>query len=68
MKYIVKINNKSQKNIEKMPVNVGKLMALLICDLSVKGPIQKEWNNFSRLGENKFHCHFELSLGGLLAL
>lgn len=51
------INKKSQKNIEKMPSGIKDVMAFLIEDLTNKGPILKDWANFSKLEDNKYHCH-----------
>jgi len=55
--YKVLINNKSKKSIEKMPAVIKDMLVLLIDDLKNKGPILKEWANFSRLEESKYHCH-----------
>lgn len=55
--FIVLINKSSQKNIEKMPLLIRDMTALLIEDLKNKGPVLKYWANFSRLEEGKYHCH-----------
>ena len=57
MEYKVKIKQKVNKGLNKLPNNVLKLFFLLIEDLKADGPIQKSWQNFSSLGENKYHCH-----------
>jgi mRNA-degrading endonuclease RelE of RelBE toxin-antitoxin system len=46
MKYRVKIKKKVNRGLKKLPVNVQKLLFLLIEDLKADGPIQKSWNNF----------------------
>lgn len=34
---------------------------MLVNDLIEKGPVQKEWPNFSPLGKNTYHCHLSYS-------
>ena len=57
MQYRVKIKKKANRGLRKLPVNVRKLLFLLIEDLKADGPIQKSWNHFSPLGDDKYHCH-----------
>ena len=40
-----------------MPIKIQNKLAILIDDLEEKGPVQKEWKNFSSLGKNEYHCH-----------
>ena len=47
MQYKVKIKKKANRGLRKLPVNVQKLLFLLIEDLKADGPIQKSWNNLS---------------------
>jgi mRNA-degrading endonuclease RelE of RelBE toxin-antitoxin system len=57
MKYEVKIKKKIIRRLTKLPLNVQKLLFLLIEDLKSDGPVQKSWNNFSPLEADKYHCH-----------
>ena len=57
MQYRVKIKKKANRGLKKLPANVQKLLFLLIEDLKADGPIQKSWDNFSPLGDDKYHCH-----------
>ena len=57
MQYKVKIKKKANRGLKKLPTNVQKLLFLLIEDLKADGPIRKDWNNFSPLGDCKYHCH-----------
>jgi mRNA-degrading endonuclease RelE of RelBE toxin-antitoxin system len=57
VQYKVTIKKKANRGPKKLPVNVRKLLFLLIEDLKADGPIQKSWNNFSPLGDDKYHCH-----------
>ncbi|RLB78767.1 MAG: hypothetical protein DRH24_13875, partial [Deltaproteobacteria bacterium] len=48
---------KVNRGLKKLPTNVQKLLFLLVEDLKADGPIQKSWDNFSPLGNDKYHCH-----------
>ena len=57
MPYEVKIKKKVARGLNKLPMNARKLLFLLVEDLKADGPIQKTWNNFSPLGDSRYHCH-----------
>jgi len=57
MEFEVRIKKKVARGLQKLPKDVQKLLFLLIADLQVDGPIQKSWQNFSRLAEDRYHCH-----------
>jgi len=57
MQYEVKIKKKAIRRLKKLPQNVQKLLFLLVEDLKADGSIQKSWQNFSSLGDDKYHCH-----------
>ena len=44
-----------------MPIREQKRFANLVEDLERKGPIRSEWPNFSKLGEQQYHCHLSYS-------
>ena len=52
---------KVEKRVMKMPRAQQVLFANLVDDLRTKGPIRKEWRNFSRLSINEYHCHLSHS-------
>ena len=52
---------KVEKSVTKMPRREQILFANLVEDLQRKGPIRKEWRNFSKLSENEYHCHLSYS-------
>ena len=57
MQYKVKIKKKALRGLAKLPISVRKLLFLLVEDLKADGPIQKTWDNFSPLGDDRYHCH-----------
>jgi len=61
VKWRVFYRKKVQKAVVKMPLREQKRFANLVEDLERKGPIQSEWPNFSKLGEQEYHCHLSYS-------
>jgi len=59
--YKVSVKKKTCKSIEKAPMTVQILFDELVKDLKDKGPIQSEWPNYSKLSENRYHCHLNYS-------
>ena len=55
--YEVIIKRKTLKGMRRMPEPIQKKMANLVEDLRDKGPIRKDWPNFSKLGKDQYHCH-----------
>jgi hypothetical protein len=58
MAYVLKVKNRVYKNIERLPVPVQEKLKTLLDVLiksGTKGAIG--WQNFSKLGENQYHCH-----------
>jgi mRNA-degrading endonuclease RelE of RelBE toxin-antitoxin system len=55
--YEVVIKKTALRNLRKMPEQIQKKMANLVEDLRNQGPIRSEWPNFSKLGEDRYHCH-----------
>ncbi|WP_010253161.1 hypothetical protein [Treponema primitia] len=55
--YTVTVRKKVLKKLAKAPEAVKILFRQLAQDLKGKGPIQKEWPNYSKLSEKSYHCH-----------
>ena len=53
----VQIKRKLLRNVESLPENVQLKFAALKVDLESTGPVQTSWQNYSKWGENKYHCH-----------
>ena len=60
-KYKVFWKNRVKKRIEKCPAYVQKKFKLLVEDLCARGAILPEWDRFSALGKNFYHCHLDYS-------
>ena len=57
MRYEVKMSNKFDKIIRQMPSNARETLYRLIEDIKASGPVQSGDHNYSKLGENTYHCH-----------
>jgi mRNA-degrading endonuclease RelE of RelBE toxin-antitoxin system len=55
--YHVVIKKKVQKGFKKLPKNVLNKFFILAEQLKEQGPVTNNWRNFSKLGENEYHCH-----------
>ncbi|EKD28617.1 MAG: putative cytosolic protein [uncultured bacterium] len=60
-KYNVTIKKNILKKLNKLPENIQDKLFILAEDLKDKGPLAKDWPNFSPLGEEKYHCHLGYS-------
>ncbi|HPQ44239.1 MAG TPA: cytotoxic translational repressor of toxin-antitoxin stability system [Syntrophales bacterium] len=47
------------KQVRKLPVTVQNLLIALKRDMEEYGPIRGNWPNFSRLQDNRYHCHLK---------
>jgi mRNA-degrading endonuclease RelE of RelBE toxin-antitoxin system len=61
MPYTVITSKQAEKKIAKAPERIRQSFALLIDDLAERGPIRKDWPNFSALGHDLYHCHLARS-------
>ena len=51
------MSGKFDKVIRQMPSNARETLYRLINDIKATGPVQPRYHNYSRLGENTYHCH-----------
>jgi mRNA-degrading endonuclease RelE of RelBE toxin-antitoxin system len=58
MEYTVVVKKKVSKNIPKLPPPyIQKKFIQLVKDLKDKGARQPGWPNYSKLENDKYHCH-----------
>lgn len=55
--YEVRVKNSVRKSVVKMPKNERERFAALLAALSVTGPVQPSFMNYSKLGPDNYHCH-----------
>lgn len=61
MRWRVYYRRRVEKRVRKTPRREQVLLANLIEDLELKGPIRREWRNFSKIAEDEYHCHLSYS-------
>ncbi len=59
MTWTVKIMRRALKQVDRLPVKVRESLADLIRDMEFHGPVRGNWPNYSRLSENRHHCHIK---------
>jgi mRNA-degrading endonuclease RelE of RelBE toxin-antitoxin system len=53
----VTIKKKVEKKLKKLPPDIGQRLFALVQDLETDGPVQSKWQNYSKLGGDRHHCH-----------
>jgi mRNA-degrading endonuclease RelE of RelBE toxin-antitoxin system len=48
-----------KKLVRKFPRPLLEIFYALIKDISLHGPIRGNWPNYSKLGNNRHHCHLK---------
>ena len=57
-----KVSIKHEKKVvPKLPKFIKELLAELVAELEKEGPYQIEWQSYSPLGKDHFHCHLNRS-------
>ncbi len=51
------IRRKLERRISGYPERIQTLYMTLKNDLTLDGPEQPSWPNYSKLGPNEYHCH-----------
>jgi len=59
--YEIRVVKKVQKNLFKLPENIRERFMVLAEELRDRGPIAHGWPNYSKLGDNRYHCHLTRS-------
>ncbi|MCX5823383.1 MAG: cytotoxic translational repressor of toxin-antitoxin stability system [Deltaproteobacteria bacterium] len=59
MIWTVKIMRRALKQVDRLPVKGRESLADLIRDMELHGPVRGNWPNYSRLSENRHHCHIK---------
>jgi mRNA-degrading endonuclease RelE of RelBE toxin-antitoxin system len=58
MRFTVVLKKSEKKKLSKLPVQIQQRFEALTMTLRDGGPAgPHNWSNYSKLGENKYHCH-----------
>lgn len=55
----VRFTSRAEKQLKKLPIKVKEIVALLVVDIELSGPIRGNWANYSKLQKNEHHCHLK---------
>ncbi len=59
MTWSVTFTGNARKQKEKLPERIRELLFQLAKDIETSGPVRGDWPNYSRLGNNRHHCHLK---------
>jgi mRNA-degrading endonuclease RelE of RelBE toxin-antitoxin system len=59
MAWIVNFSKKVVKQYDALPRVVQDRMNLLAAEIETLGPVRGNWKNYSKLGNQKHHCHIK---------
>ena len=59
MGWTVVIQKRARKQIQDLPQPVYDTLFLLVTDIQQSGPVQGQWPNYSKLSDNRHHCHIK---------
>ena len=59
MKFEIKVKKKLERQIKKLPLNVRKVLFVLLEEITQLGPKRTNWKNYSKLGNKEHHCHLK---------
>ena len=59
MNWTVKIHRKAEKQVVSLSRKVAEKLQFLIADIVLNGPVRGTWPNYSKLPDNRHHCHLK---------
>lgn len=57
MEWRVDYSKKVEKQLRALPTKVQGMVQTLRREMELTGPSRGNWPNYSKLGENRHHCH-----------
>jgi mRNA-degrading endonuclease RelE of RelBE toxin-antitoxin system len=57
MSWTVTFTSRAARQAGRLPKREKDLLALLVRDLELRGPVVPDWRNYSKLGPSLYHCH-----------
>ena len=59
MPWIVTYSRQAEKQRGKLPERIRGILNALILEIMAYGPVRGTWLNYSKLGDNRHHCHLK---------
>ena len=48
-----------RQRLKKLPKSIDEIFQLLLAELGLSGPVQKDWPHYGKLQEDCYHCHLQ---------
>lgn len=59
MTWQVTLHPRVQKKLPELPARIRDVLALLVKDMRMSGPVRGDWANYGKLGKGLHHCHIK---------
>jgi hypothetical protein len=59
MAWTVTIHRRAQAKIATLPQRVQASLVTLLREIELQGPVRGNWPNYSKLGNDRHHCHLK---------
>jgi mRNA-degrading endonuclease RelE of RelBE toxin-antitoxin system len=59
MIWTVTLSPKVHKSLKNLPQPIRERLAVLVQDITYRGPVRGEWLNYSKLEKDIHHCHLK---------
>ncbi|HBT88855.1 MAG TPA: cytotoxic translational repressor of toxin-antitoxin stability system [Desulfobacter sp.] len=59
MNWTVTLTKKAAKAIHKLPISIRQALFVLLGEIENSGPVRGNWKNYSKLGQDRHHCHLK---------
>lgn len=59
MTWTVEFIGKAKKQTDKLPSKVREVLFQLVVEIRAAGPVRGDWPNYSKLSEDRHHCHLK---------
>ena len=48
-----------RQRLKKLPKGIDEIFQLLLAELKISGPVQKDWPHYGKLRKDCYHCHLQ---------
>lgn len=59
MGWKVVFSGKASKQYQRLPKKIRDIVAFLVAEIKIAGPVRGNWKNYSKLRKNQHHCHLK---------
>ncbi len=59
MSWQTRLSKKAQKQVVSLPERIRAILFQLLREIEQSGPVRGDWPNYSKLSDDKHHCHLK---------